>query len=76
MDGWMEGRQTGIAGGGQLHFEEEEEARRPTLLLLLLLVVLVLLLLLLLLVVGWLPALGPEAHCGGNKSAAYHWTPK
>ena len=31
MDGWMEGRQTGIAGGGQLHFEEEEEARRPPL---------------------------------------------
>ena len=29
MDGWMAGRQTGIAGGGQLHFEEEEEARRP-----------------------------------------------
>ena len=31
MDGWMEGRQTGIAGGGQLHLEEEEEARRPPL---------------------------------------------
>ena len=40
MDGWMQGRQKGIAGGGQLHFEEEEEARRSPLLLLLLLLLL------------------------------------